>query len=110
MKATAEGSGGGFGDTRAMLERWCHTFNRKLRLFESTTTRINAGIEIDLTAGNIAEYPNPRCWLESSTVAYADVNTFIGTNGHKLYVNLHQTVVNDWRAISRYECDVDSKF
>lgn len=63
-----------------------------------------------MTAGNIAEYPNPKCLVESDTVAYADVNTFIGTNGHHLYTNLHQSVVNSWRSVSRSQCDVDSKF
>lgn len=32
VKATAEGSGGGFGDTRAMLDRWCHILKGKLKL------------------------------------------------------------------------------
>lgn len=53
---------------------------------------------------------NPQYWFEGNNVAYADISTFIGTNGHKIYTNFHQTAVNSWRAESQFECDVDSKF
>ena len=42
-------------------------------------------------------------------MAYVDLSFWEGNEGHKLYLEYHQEVVNDWRAWSK-GCDVDSKF
>lgn len=55
------------------------------------------------------QYLNAQCWLDSENNAIADVNTFVGEHGNRLYKRLHNKVVNDWKYASQV-CEVESSF
>ncbi len=61
-------------------------------------------------SGVKVEFKDPEGGVQNGNTAVADISAFLGQNGHNIYLNLHQNVVNSWRHESKYECDVDSNF
>jgi len=113
----AEGS---FGVTNSyeMIRQWCTYFKRMFRLsFHVDSPRARGNTNETSTQGSqktrvAPTSPSFRILSPSefTNEAWGDVSTFEGSNGHQIYVNHNQAVVNSWCEWSGYRCDVDSSF